>query len=204
MNNRLLLVFARTPRLGKVKTRLAKTLGDEQALHIYKQLLHLTQAAATPVQATKWICYADAILPGEDAWTQQGFVQQEQPQVPDLGYRMHHLFAKGLVEGFSPIVIIGSDCPDISTTLIEEAYRQLETHDVVVGPAQDGGYYLLGLNFLVPELFTGIHWSTPAVLPETLQTAANLHLQVAQLPVLADIDEAEDFKHWPQLSQPVA
>ncbi|AKQ45893.1 hypothetical protein TH63_09955 [Rufibacter radiotolerans] len=204
MNKRLLLVFARTPQLGKVKTRLARTLGEHQALQIYKQLLHLTHAAAAPVKATKWICYSDEVPAEADIWSAGSFLPQEQPQVPDLGYRMHSLFAKGLVEGFSPVVIIGSDCPDISPEIIEEAFRQLETHDVVLGPAQDGGYYLLGLNFLVPELFTSIPWSTAEVLPATLQAASNLHLKVAQLQVLADVDEAEDLQQWPLLLHPVA
>ncbi|ALI97682.1 TIGR04282 family arsenosugar biosynthesis glycosyltransferase [Rufibacter tibetensis] len=198
MNKRLLLVFVRAPKLGKVKTRLASTIGNERALQVYEQLLQITHNAIVPVEAVKWVCYADEVSE-VDLWSQGNFEKRLQSTKNELGHRMHETFAQGLVEGFSPIIIIGSDCPGISSQLIEEAFLKLETSDVVIGPAQDGGYYLLGINFLVPELFANIPWSTDKVLTSTLAAAQQLNLAVSLLPQLADVDEEADLVHWPQL-----
>ncbi|WP_254245048.1 TIGR04282 family arsenosugar biosynthesis glycosyltransferase [Hymenobacter sp. BRD67] len=94
------------------------------------------------------------------------------------------------------MVIIGTDCPGLSAGLLRQAFDQLLHAEVVVGPADDGGYYLLGMNALQPELFTNKDWSTATVLPDTLADAARLGLRVAQLPTLHDVDSAQDLATW--------
>ena len=94
------------------------------------------------------------------------------------------------------VVLIGTDCPDLNAQLIAEAFQALGEHDLVLGPAIDGGYYLIGLRRLIPELFTGIPWSTSAVLRQTLRIAQKLELAVAQLPLLSDVDRPEDLPIW--------
>ncbi|GGK79732.1 TIGR04282 family arsenosugar biosynthesis glycosyltransferase [Rufibacter glacialis] len=198
MSKPLLLIFVRAPKLGKVKSRLAQTIGPENALQVYQELLQTTRAAATPIQATKWVCYADEIME-QDLWAEADFEKHLQPSLPDLGHRMHTLFAKGLVEGYSPVVIIGSDCPGLTAAHLEEAFQKLTQTDLVLGPAKDGGYYLLGLNYLVPDLFANIPWSTENVLTSTVAVAEELELVVSYLPVLADVDEEADLAAWPHL-----
>ncbi|WP_192820481.1 TIGR04282 family arsenosugar biosynthesis glycosyltransferase [Rufibacter sp. LB8] len=200
MTKPLLLLFVRQPELGKVKTRLAKTMGPEKALHVYQNLLQHTHTVVKDLAVTKWVCYADAIPQESDLWSKSGgFEPKLQPAFEDLGARMAHFFSLGLVEGYGPIIIIGSDCPGLTPDILQEAFHALETHDLVLGPAQDGGYYLLGLRFLVPELFLNKPWSTANVLAETLADAKRLGLSVALLPELSDIDEEADLQAWPHL-----
>ncbi|MBD0254211.1 MAG: TIGR04282 family arsenosugar biosynthesis glycosyltransferase [Cytophagales bacterium] len=192
---RLLLVFVKNPVRGRVKTRLARTIGDEKALWVYEKLLAHTRRAARGVVAQRWVCYAD-FVPAADAWLEGGFAPHRQAG-ETLGDRMHEAFRQGFAAGYRPILIIGSDCPAISPALLEEAFRQLESFPVVLGPAADGGYYLLGMNHLVESLFRDKPWSTPAVLAETVADLQRAHIPYALLPVLSDVDEAADLDHLP-------
>jgi hypothetical protein len=110
---------------------------------------------------------------------------------------MHEAFRQGFTAGYAPILIIGSDCPGISPALLEDAFRQLESFPVVLGPAVDGGYYLLGMNYLVESLFRNKPWSTPAVLAQTVADLQRADIPYALLPVLSDVDEAADLDHLP-------
>lgn len=195
-----LLIFAREPVLGRVKTRLAAGIGPDAALATYRELLTLTATAvaAAQVPATVWL--AEAPAPPADAahprpeWP--GHPWQVQPAAGSLGERMRHAFAAAFAAGASRVVIIGTDCPGLTADLLRQAFAQLATHDLVVGPATDGGYYLLGMSTLHADLFADKQWSTAAVLPATLADAARLGLRVAQLPPLADIDSAHDLAAW--------
>ena len=200
-----LLVFAREPVLGRVKTRLAADIGPEAALEVYRELLALTAAAvtATAVPATVWL--AEAPHPTADAaqprpaqprpeWP--GLPWCVQPPAALLGERMAHAFGEAFAAGAGRVVIIGTDCPGLQPAILQQAYAALEAHDLVVGPAEDGGYYLLGLRELQPALFANKDWSTATVLPDTLADAARLGLRVAQLPVLHDVDSARDLAAW--------
>jgi rSAM/selenodomain-associated transferase 1 len=109
---------------------------------------------------------------------------------------MHQAFATAFAAGATAAVVIGTDCPELTSAHLADAFRQLDTHDVVVGPALDGGYYLLGTRKLVPEFFVNKLWSTPFVLGATLADASRLGLRVARLPPLADVDTAEDLAAW--------
>lgn len=187
----VLLLFVRHPELGKVKTRLAATLGDEEALRIYRFLLENTRTATRAVPAERWVFYADEI-PGNDAWETPDFRRFGQ-QGADLGARMRHAFEQAFAAGAERVVIIGSDCPELTGELLQQAFEALQAHDAVLGPATDGGYYLLGLRRPAPGLFENIAWSTDAVLAQTLDAARDLGLSVFLLPELTDIDREEDW-----------
>ena len=194
-----LLIFLRNPVLGQVKTRLAAGVGAVRALAVYRELLAHTRAVTQALPVAKTLYYADYVNL-EDEWSNSLFAKKLQPS-GDLGERMAAAFAGTFAAGASRVVIIGTDCPDISTDLLTTAFAQLTDHDVVVGPAADGGYYLLGLRRFVPELFADIAWSTAQVLPQTLQRCQRVGLSVAQLPVLSDLDTADDLAKFPQLQQ---
>lgn len=195
-----LLVFAREPVLGRVKTRLAAGIGPEAALATYRELLALTAAAVAGAQvaATVWLAEAPAppanpTLPRPE-WP--GLPWRVQPAVDSLGERMAQAFSAAFAAGAARVVIIGTDCPGLTAELLRRAFDLLATHDLVLGPADDGGYYLLGMNKLEANLFENKRWSTAAVLPDTLADAARLGRRVAQLPVLHDVDSAQDLASW--------
>ncbi|MBC6990274.1 MULTISPECIES: TIGR04282 family arsenosugar biosynthesis glycosyltransferase [Hymenobacter] len=192
---RHLLIFARHPELGRVKTRLAQTIGDEAALEVYCELLAHTQAAASGVAATRTVWFADAkpAAAPPDLWADY----LHQTQGPgDLGAKMHRAFAEAFAAGASAVVIIGTDCPGLTSAHLTTAFDCLATHDVVLGPAHDGGYYLLGMSTLHADLFLNKTWSTASVLAHTLRDATRLGLTVHQLPQLRDVDTAEDLVAW--------
>jgi uncharacterized protein len=191
MSTPLLLLFLREPIKGKVKTRLAAELGDEEALRVYERLLQHTLAATVQLPVRKQAWYAETPK-GPAASALSAFETCVQAS-GDLGVRMQGAFARGFATGHSPIVIIGSDLPGMSETLLHEAFNALRTHDSVIGPAADGGYYLLGLNAPLDALFVGKYWSTSTVFEHTardlLMHGRTCHL----LPMLRDVDTAEDL-----------
>jgi rSAM/selenodomain-associated transferase 1 len=198
-----LLIFAREPVLGRVKTRLAANIGPEAALATYRELLAITAAAvqATQVLATVWLAEAAAVTalgaPASIARPEwPGLPWRVQPPAGSLGDRMAHAFAEAFAVGARHVVVIGTDCPGLTTDLLRQAFAQLATHDLVVGPAADGGYYLIGMNELHTNLFANKQWSTDSVLSATLADAENLGLRVAQLPTLADVDSGSDLAAW--------
>lgn len=191
-----LLVFARYPELGRVKTRLAASIGDEAALAVYEELLQHTFDATIGVEAHKtlWLAgppVAPVALP--EAWSSY----EQLYQLPgDLGQKMQAAFAHAFATGATAALIIGTDCPGLTTELLVEASALLSTNDIVIGPAEDGGYYLLGMRELYSDLFSDKSWSTDSVLAHTLADADRLALSVAQLPTLRDVDDADDLRAW--------
>ena len=186
--------------MGRVKTRLAAGIGAEAALAVYRELLALTAAAVTQAQvpATVWLAEAPAppVNAAESRPEWPGLLWRVQPAAGSLGDRMAHAFSEAFAAGAGRVVIIGTDCPGLSAELLRRAFDELATHDLVLGPADDGGYYLLGLKALQPALFVNKDWSTATVLPDTLADAARLGLRVAQLPTLHDVDSAQDLITW--------
>jgi uncharacterized protein len=190
-----LIVFVKAPRLGTVKTRLASAIGPEAASEVYQCLvralfrklngLHSVQIHFSPADATDEIR-----MLAEEHWALH-------PQdCASLGARMQNAFLHAFSSRFAPVVIIGSDCPEIEPEDIHAAWSSLNSHDVVIGPARDGGYWLIGLRAPQPALFEGIHWSTPAVLEETVRKAGALGLSIRFLRELTDIDTPEDWLAW--------
>lgn len=189
--SKLLLLFVRNPELGKVKTRLAASVGPETALEVYLHLLQHTKQVTQDLPVDKLVYYAGGVNE-QDVWPNSRYKKREQAE-GDLGARMQAAFADAFLEGYTSVVIIGSDCLQLTPEIIMRAYKELETHEVVIGPALDGGYYLLGMNCLYPQLFHNKHWSTERVFSETIQDLQRMHLPYALLPRLSDIDQVEDL-----------
>lgn len=190
--NEVLLIFVKNPVKGAVKTRLAKAIGEEKALSVYRKLLQLTKAATDPLDVSKQVWYSQSVDP-DDLWAPDKYDKQLQ-QGDDLGLRMQTAFRKAFADGFERVVIIGSDCAEINAEIIREAFRRLDKCDVVVGPSADGGYYLLGMTEFYPDLFEQKKWSTPTVYKQTIQQLKGMEISHHALPVLNDIDTAEDLQ----------
>ncbi len=193
-----LLIFIKNPEKGKVKTRLAQGVGEERALAIYWALLGHTRQIAEAIDAHRLLFYS-SFIEQEDDWSPTAFDKRLQ-EGADLGERMKRAFATAFTEG-GPAVIIGSDCAQLTPAIVVEAYRQLEQHDFVLGPAEDGGYYLLGMRTYMPSVFDDMAWSTDQVLPQTLAHIKENNWSVSLLPTLSDIDFQEDWeKHGWEIS----
>ncbi|HEU4561796.1 MAG TPA: TIGR04282 family arsenosugar biosynthesis glycosyltransferase [Longimicrobium sp.] len=191
-----ILLFVRAPELGRVKTRLAAEIGARAALRVYRRLaehavaearavgddvalrIHFTPANAGEAVRTWLGGEGAAYLPQADA---------------DLGGRMRAAFEAAFSEGHRRVVIIGSDLPGLTAELLRDAFAGLDHHPAVIGPAEDGGYYLLGLREMIPELFHGIPWSTGEVFGRTMAKLRSLGITPARLPALGDVDVAADL-----------
>jgi rSAM/selenodomain-associated transferase 1 len=193
-----LLVFARVPALGRVKSRLAAGVGEPAALSVYHELLAITNAAivAAGVPATVWL--ADTAGPEPTPAEAREWATHHARCQPegDLGARMATAFEAAFAAGAGRVAVIGTDCPGLRASHLTQAFAELETADLVLGPATDGGYYLLGLREPRPELFANKTWSTDSVLADTLADARRLGLRVALLPELRDVDTAADLAVW--------
>ena len=188
----LILVFVRVPALGHGKSRLASTMGVESAHRIAEFLLRRTLETCAPFHHVQ-ICYtpADAgrVVQG---WMRPGWTCSAQVD-GDLGVRMARAFQEAFAEGFSRVLAIGCDCPEMTTKDLQDAEHALEQSEVVLGPARDGGYWLLGMRRFYPELLSEIPWSTDAVFQRTLERAAWAGLSVSLLRRLSDIDTESDW-----------
>ena len=188
-----LIVFIKNPQLGKVKTRLAETAGPEKALRIYRALLEHTRHLALNLPVRRFLYYSD-FIERDDEWQNESF-QKEVQHGADLGQRMAGAFQQVLSQS-TKAVIIGSDCASLTVAILREAFAALDDHPFVVGPAADGGYYLLGMRAPTPQLFTAIPWSTDQVFPETIQRITALGASYHLTPVLSDIDYEEDWQKY--------
>lgn len=182
----LLLIFTRNPELGKVKTRLANDVGDKNALAIYKILLNHTHKITKPIEVAKQVWYSENIQE-DDLWNEGDFEKHLQVG-KDLGARMQLAFQKGFQSGYKNIIAIGSDLYDVNSKEIEKAFATLETHDTIIGPAEDGGYYLLGLTEMISELFENKPWGTDSVLQKTLKNLSNKSYEL--------LEEKNDVDYW--------
>ncbi|MBL7748808.1 MAG: TIGR04282 family arsenosugar biosynthesis glycosyltransferase [Chitinophagaceae bacterium] len=195
--NKSIIVFVRKPELGKVKTRLAKEIGETAALSIYKQLLSITRNTVAPLDCDKFIFYTESLVL-DDQWENEVYKKETQ-QGDTLGDRMEHAFSKLFQAGYAKVIIIGSDCPGLTTSAIEEAYQKLDTCEVVIGPAEDGGYYLLGLTKPFSQLFRSKAWSTGTVFSDTVKDLVHSGISYCLLPKLVDIDSRKDLDIFPGL-----
>jgi hypothetical protein len=189
-----ILVFVRAPEAGRVKTRLAASIGADAALRVYRRLAEHTVREALAVAGAEVRVHftpADAEA-AVRAWLGDGPALLPQAE-GDLGERMRDAFAQAFADGHRRVVIIGSDLPEMRTDLLRRAIAPLDEHEAVIGPARDGGYYLLGLTWLVEGVFDGIAWSTPGVLAATLERLAAAGITPALLESLTDVDEVGDL-----------
>ncbi len=189
----LLLIFAKNPVIGKVKTRIAKHLGKKKALDIYNFLLDHLVEITTPVDVVKQVYYSEEIQKN-DIWDNSKYAKRSQEGI-DLGERMCNAIKNGFNEGFGNIILIGSDIYDLNKDIIENAFQELENHDYVLGPAQDGGYYLIGMKSLNSEVFKNKKWGTSNVLKDTLNDLKGKDLKI--LETLNDVDVFDDIKDHP-------
>lgn len=191
-----LILFLKRPVAGRVKTRLAQTTGREKALRVYRALVRSTVEAAARSGAD---VFAFMDSPGDPGFVFPADFRVKVQRGETLGERMSQAFQEVFAEGYGKVVIIGSDCPQMSSEVLEDAFRYLNAAPVVIGPASDGGYYLLGMTVYVPGIFALSQWSHAGVLAETLRILQGKRTGHALLPELSDLDTEADFerlKHW--------
>ncbi len=202
MASEYLLIFTRYPEVGQVKTRLIPVLGAEAANVLHRQMTEhtLIQVQAlrdrylNKLQITVQFAGDPSIL---DLQTWLGAEVEYKPQsCGDLGERMANGFQVSFEHGARKVITIGTDCPGITPPLLNQAFIALDQAEVVLGPALDGGYYLIGLKSPQPKLFEKIRWGTSTVLEETLAVIEQLHLSYTCLQSLADVDRPEDLVVW--------
>ncbi|MBI5848910.1 MAG: TIGR04282 family arsenosugar biosynthesis glycosyltransferase [Nitrospirae bacterium] len=199
MNRNVYGIMIKYPEPGRVKTRLARDVGHKKAAEIYRDITELVIINTLPVgQNYRRIILYDPPerlgdfeqwLPGNHFVLQQG---------NDIGERMDNAIRELLTHGAERAVLTGADIPGLNSDVIAGAFTALDHADLVIGPAKDGGYYLIGMKKPHPEIFLNITWSTAEVLEQTVGVIEELHLTVAYTPVLADTDRVEDLAHFPR------
>lgn len=199
-----LIIFTRYPEAGLTKTRLIPILGAKGAATLHRQMTEYTLSKVRELQnnypLSVEVCFTGGNLSLMQHWLGSDIIYQPQGE-GDLGSRMARSLSVAFQDNIERVVIIGTDCPGLNAQLLEKAFHQLHSRNLVLGPAFDGGYYLIGLHYLIPELFTGINWGTKEVLQKTVNIANKLNLSIAYLPKLADVDRPEDLSVWEQIRQ---
>lgn len=198
-----LIIFSRYPEAGKTKTRMIPALGSGGAAELQRQMTEHTLNTAQKLLTFRDIIIEVHFAGGNEQlmseWLGKDF--KYTPQVlGDLGCKMCSAFDRAFSLGNKRVVTIGIDCPDINQTILDDAFNSLEKQDLVLGSAEDGGYYLIGLNHPIPELFQNISWGTEQVLKQTKDIAQQLNLSVHYLPTLSDVDRPEDLRIWEKYS----
>ncbi|AFY60453.1 TIGR04282 family arsenosugar biosynthesis glycosyltransferase [Synechococcus sp. PCC 6312] len=198
-----LLIFTRHPEPGRSKTRLIPALGATGAAQLHQTMAEHTlhqartfaQAIPEPLEIMVWFTGGDLAL--MQTWLGTGINYQTQPE-GDLGARLLYALGHHFQTTDHPAFVIGTDCPELTVPILTQAQAALTNHDLVIGPAQDGGYYLIGLKKLIPELFQNMAWGSDQVLRKSLTIAQDLGLSTALLPELTDIDRPADLRHLHQ------
>lgn len=190
MKDPALIIFQKKPELGKVKTRLAATIGQAKAMEAYQLLLQHTHKQVSLVQCDVFVYFEKEIDP--DFIRDRRYAAALQSR-GDLGHKMKTALKEVFVQRYQKAIIIGSDCRDLDHEVLEEAIDQLSANDLVIGPAKDGGYYLIAMKELHDTLFENIPWSTAEVFIKTFTEANRLGLKTSLLPELSDVDVYEDL-----------
>ncbi|MBW4642898.1 MAG: TIGR04282 family arsenosugar biosynthesis glycosyltransferase [Goleter apudmare HA4340-LM2] len=191
-----LIIFTRYPEPGKTKTRLIPALGAVGAANLQRQMTEYTILQVKELQETaavSWeVRFAGGSLQLMQDWLGKDLVYQLQGE-GDLGERMARSLFDAFGSGAEQVMIIGIDCPGVNSHLLATAFEQMQNCELVIGPAIDGGYYLIGLRRYITELFANIDWGTAQVLQQTMDIAQKLHLSHVLLLPLADVDRPEDL-----------
>ena len=191
-----LILFTRYPEAGKAKTRLIPVLGAEGAANLHRQMTEYAIAQIKKLQSSQPLSVEVHFTGGNfqlmQAWLGNEFIYRQQSE-GDIGFRMASAFQTAFSNNIDKVIIIGSDCPNLNYQILAEAFRSLDRNDVVLGPATDGGYYLIGLRRFIPDIFIGINWSTSEVFRQTVEIAGKINLNMAYLTELSDIDRPEDL-----------
>ncbi len=203
MSNNIVAVMAKHPQLSKVKTRLAETIGDKKALQVYKLLLESITENCIPTnnmsyQLGCFITPTEKMAEFKKLYNSFAFYSTQADG--DLGVKMFHAF-KTILENrkAEKALLIGADIPDLNSKIIENAFIQLSSNDIVLGPTDDGGYYLIGMKKSNKCLFENISWGSSLVLESTIQICQYNSLSVGQLETLSDLDREDDLELFPEL-----
>lgn len=191
MKENALIIFVKNPEPGKVKTRIAASVGNNKAIDIYLKLLKFTSKITQDVDCERYVFYFPLVLE-DDVFPASSFHKNLQIK-GDLGQKMQTAFAE-VLKHHKNAVIIGSDCAELTSSDIERAFEELEENDVVIGPAKDGGYYLLGMNDIQLFLFKDMPWSEDTLLDESIMKVQDRGLNYSLLNMKSDIDFIEDWE----------
>jgi hypothetical protein len=189
--NKALIILVKNPELGKVKTRLAATEGDENALFIYKKLLEYTKDITANLEVDVFVYYSD-FIDNNDLWSSSKYSKRLQ-KGNNLGERMNTAFKEVFKAGYDKVIAIGSDCIELTSNIITNGFTSLENTNCTIGPAVDGGYYLIGLNQFESVIFEDISWSTDVVLKQTKEQLRKVNFTLHELVTLNDLDTIEDL-----------
>jgi uncharacterized protein len=187
----LLVVFYRNPELGKVKTRLAASIGNEKALSVYIQLSKHTFEITKDLAIDKIVFYSH-FVDESDFWSH--YFTKKVQQGLTLGEKMLNAFRYGFEQDYAKVCIIGTDCLELTSDIVQKSFDALNDHEAVLGPAKDGGYYLLGMNRLWESVFERKQWSTHTVAHDTIKDFITLRINYHLLPLLSDVDVEDDLK----------
>ncbi|OCX53442.1 hypothetical protein BEL04_03840 [Mucilaginibacter sp. PPCGB 2223] len=193
MKNTAIIIFIKNPDLGRVKKRLAQTVGEEQALDVYNGMLEHTQAITRPLNADKYLFY-DRTKDMNDNWPNdiyQKDVQSGQYMVTRIQNALKKIYSKG----YQRIVIIGSDCLELDERVIRLAFRQLEHFDTVIGPTKDGGFYLFGMNGYQADVLKVTSWGTSSLVADVLKMIQHLNKSYFMLSELSGVVTADDLNN---------
>ncbi len=185
------MIFVKNPALGKVKTRLAKTIGDYNALKVYQYLLQHTMEITYNLDVDKFVFYNE-FVPTRDEWPTSTY-QKELQKGKHLGEKMNNAFHQAFDEGYHKVVLMMPDCPKMSDTLIEKAFKSLDDHNIVIGPTNDKGFYLLGMKKFTPDVFKNKTYETATQYDDTVKALEEAGLKYFNLPSLTDIDMEDDL-----------
>ncbi|MEM8954195.1 MAG: TIGR04282 family arsenosugar biosynthesis glycosyltransferase [Verrucomicrobiota bacterium] len=202
IKKRVVLVFLKYPEAGRVKTRLARDVGEDEAARIYAEMVRRVLGVIAGLQGVAvWICYDPAGMGGAvrewvgelagEAAQKWDFLGQVEG---DLGERMRVAIGAAVAAGYCRVGVVGTDCLELSGELFTELWQMLEGVDVVFGPARDGGYYLLGVKGVCDGILEGIEWSSERTLEMSLSAATAAGLSVGQLALLRDVDTLADWE----------
>ncbi len=193
-----LIIFCKNPILGQCKTRLAASIGPEKALNVYEFLLNHTAKITSELSVKRIVYYSQQIV--QNDFFDPNHFEKALQRGDDLGARMAHALEQSFAQGAKKAMVIGSDLFDISAELIQQAFQALNTHQTVIGPAKDGGYYLIGMTQFNAEVFRNKNWGSPSVFSDTL---SNLKPDLPfLLPEKNDIDTIEDL-HPEEIFKPL-
>ena len=198
-NQKKLIIFTRYPKPGTTKTRLIGALGANGAAELHRQMAERVVDVARELKASIGIAIEIRFVGGDDSQMRQWLgndIEYARQIGLDLGERMDNAFKAGFHQGCDRIVVVGSDCPELTADILNEAFQALDHHPVVLGPASDGGYYLVGLKQRLSNIFQDIPWGTENVLEETRKVLSSLEVSCALLKRLSDVDTPEDLQIW--------
>ena len=191
MGKNLVIILTKNPALGNGKSRLADTIGNEKALIVFKELIKHTVSITKEMDCDKWVQFSDH--KNENEFFDESIYSIQLQEGNGLGDRMRNAFIKAKDEGYEKIILIGSDCYQLTQKELEKGFKILDSTDFVFGPAEDGGYYLIGTRTTFTKVFDNKTWSTKTVLYEAIRDIENADLTFGELATLSDVDYEEDL-----------